>query len=186
MNHYFDSKFREEEICPKEVFEVFTRKARAVLRDKEKSPPHKHDFSYRRVDVEQLTECLEQAKTEVATGQVHSSILETQKLRVFSAVKANFDVEKKTFVDLLLKHIKCILIQEHKDYVDKHVLRSKHLLDQAGENEDIAKHRNELLAREERLEECMRLLCDVPFTAREPFLLPTMVSHDAEDASEAE
>jgi len=136
---------------------LFKQKARALL----------HGSSgYRAVDVDHLEACLKEARTEVSSRQVHTDIMETQKKRVFAAVKANFDVEKKTFVDILLKNLKFILLEGHTDYVEKSVLRSKTILDNAREDESVTKLREDLLAKEKRLKECMSLLHDVPFPLR--------------------
>lgn len=159
-NHYFDSKFREEEICPDELMDL----AEDKFLDLSESVPH-HSSKIR---ADCLRKCLEEAKTEIASKQVHTDIMETQKKRVFAAVKANFDVEKKTFVDLLLKNMKCVLLEGHVNYVEQHVVRSKKILDHAKEDEAVRNFRKELLAKETRLEECMSLLHDVPFPAKKP------------------
>ena len=110
-NHYFDAKFREDEICPEALIENFVTKATALWNDAEKTVRHPEYTEYRSLSMSHLKDCLVNAKKEVAAHEVHADLMESQKKRVFAAIKAHFDVEKKTFVDNLLKKTKDILIQ---------------------------------------------------------------------------
>ncbi|CAB9504208.1 Interferon-induced GTP-binding protein [Seminavis robusta] len=165
-NHYFNAKFRKEEICPKELEDAFVQKATALLNDNVKSP-YNNSTSYRNVNVNYLKECLQEAAEEVAAKHVHSSLKETQKKRLFYAVKANFVVAKKTFVDNILKKTKGILIKGHVKWIDTKLLYSEKIQDAAGEDETVVKLRADLIAKIERLEECMTLLRDVPLPSKE-------------------
>ena len=162
-NHYFDSKFREDEICPDEMIGLFEKKAKDILR--RDIGTLSATLGNKEV-VGSLAQCLKEAGAEVASKQVHSDIMETQKKRVYSAVMAHFDVEKKTFVDVLLKKLKHIVVQGHSEYVETHILRSKEVLDGAREDDAVCKLRQDLLAKEKRLDECMSLLHDVPFPCK--------------------
>lgn len=126
--------------------------------------------SYRLVNVSDLKACLEEAKQEIASKVVHTDLLENQKKRLFAAVKAHFDVEKKTFADNLLKKTKDILIQGHKNWVQRDLLRSSKIMEAAVEDESIQQMRTDLVDRVKRLNECLSLLRDVP--------LPTTTSTD--------
>jgi hypothetical protein len=88
-----------------------------------------------------------------------------QKIHLFAAITAHFDVEKKTFIDNLLKKTKDILIHGHRDWIEHELLRSKKISESATENEHMKKLRGDLLERVERLKECMTLLRDVPLPA---------------------
>jgi hypothetical protein len=162
-NHYFNSKFREEEICPQALIDAFAVYASRVLVDDSKSAPYRSDPSYRRViHVDHLRKCLEEAKAEVAAKDLHATLIETQKKRLFSAVQANFDVEKKTLADNLLKKTKGILLRGHKEWIGTHLIRSEKIHSAAGEDDSIAEYRKTLIAQKGRLEACMLLLREVP------------------------
>ena len=111
------------------------------------------------------------SKKKISEKNVHTDLMETQKKRVFAAVKAHFDVEKKTLVDNLLKKTKEIIIQEHKTWVNLDLLRSDTICNAAKEDEATRQLRENLLARIDRLNECMAYLRDVPFpsSATDPF-----------------
>lgn len=166
-NHYFDAKFREDEICSQELIETFYSR----LKNK--------DFS-RDTTWEIIKDCLLEAKKEVAEREVHTDLLETQKKRVFAAVKAHFDVEKKTFVDNLLKKTKDILIKGHEEWVSQHFLRSATILEAAKEDENTCNLRKELVERIDRLNDCMSLLRDVPLPAKD---LDDIPEEDPKDVS---
>ena len=161
-NQYFTSKFLEDEICPAKLINVFKQKAEDLLADSDESPPHPSNNSYMKVSKDYLVECLEEAKREIGKQLKHSDLVENQKNRIFAAVKAHFDVEKKTFVDNLLKKTKDILIQGHKNFIEREFLRSKEILDAAAEDKYVQELRQGLLERLDRLKECMKLLRDVP------------------------
>lgn len=188
-NHYFDSKFREDEICPKELIDSFMAKTKVLWDDSIKTPQCPNDASHRVLNTTALEQCLLDAKKEVAEEQVHTDLMETQKKRVFAAVKAHFDVEKKTFVDNLLKKTKEILIQGHISWIKFHFLRSKTIEEAAKEDKNTCKLRKDLLARMERLNECMALLRDVPLpdstTSTRNSDEATAVSDSAEEESSA-
>lgn len=105
---------------------------------------------------------------------LHNDLMTTQKERVFAAVKAHFAVEKKTFLDILLKKTKDIVIKGHQDWVHCGFLRSETIISKAKEDEAVAELRKELIGRIQRLSECMGLLHDVP--------LPTAQESDAATA----
>mmetsp|Transcript_7721 Transcript_7721/g.21508 ORF Transcript_7721/g.21508 Transcript_7721/m.21508 type:complete len:179 (-) Transcript_7721:269-805(-) len=157
-NHYFDSKFREDEICPPAFIQKVLSKAQAIE-------------NYNSIPASKLQSNLErwlnEARQEVASSTCHADLLTNQKKRLFAAVRAHFDVEKKTFVDNILKKTKDILIQGRKDWIDRCLLRSDEILQAAGEDEDIKQMREDLLNRVERLEECMSLLRDVPLPSND-------------------
>ena len=157
-NHYFDSKFREDEICPESLEESFMTKFNQLWN--EDSDNYRSGF--KELDPQLVRECLKAAKTEVANNQVHTDLMTTQKGRVFSAVKAHFDVEKKTIVDILLKKTKDIVIQRHQDWIHCRFLRSETIIAKAKEDESVIELRNELLGRVKRLNNCMALMHDVP------------------------
>jgi hypothetical protein len=166
-NHYFDSKFLEDEICPPQLMELFKAKANALLQDDEMSPPCNNHKNYRIVSVDHLDACLREAKQETANQAAHTDLMANQKRRLFAAITAHFDVEKKTFVDNLLKKTKDILIHGHRDWIERELLRSKKISESATEDEHVKKLRRDLLERVERLKECMTLLRDVPLPANE-------------------
>jgi hypothetical protein len=161
-NHYFSSKFREEEICPDEFIEAFIVKASSVLSSNDKSPAHPQNSSYRNVKLDDLRKCLKEAKAEVASKDLHANLIETQKKRLYSAVLANFDVAKKTMVDNLLKKTKGILLRGHEEWIETHLIRSERIHSAAGENDFIVDYRKTLKGQIERLGACMLLLQEVP------------------------
>ena len=117
-NHYFDAKFLEDEICPPKLVDRFYQKAQGLLKDGNKSPACSCHTAFRKVYAQHLKVCLEEAKQEIANETVHTDLLDNQKRRLFAAVKAHFDVEKKTFADNLLKKTKDILIKGHCDWIE--------------------------------------------------------------------
>ena len=157
-NHYFDAKFLEDEICPPKLIDRFAQKARRLLKD--------DNGCYRQVKLDPLKQCLKEAKEEIAHELVHTDLLQNQKRRIFAAIKAHFDVEKKTFVDNLLKKTKDVLIKGHSNWIEREVLRSEAILKSATEDESVKKLRSDLVARLGRLEECMVLLRDVPLPVK--------------------
>lgn len=166
-NHYFDSKFMQDEICPEKLIERFKSKAQQLLDDKIVARTPSSSSSYKNINVDNLAQCLEAAKTEVANESVHADLLENQKNRLFAAVKAHFDVEKKTFVDNLLKKTKDIVVKGHRDWIERDLLRSSTILAAAEENEDVKKLRIDLKGKIERLQECMVLLHNVPLPEKQ-------------------
>ena len=166
-NHYFDAKFREDEICPEALIETFAIKAQELWGDATKTVRQSNNGGYRILSMSHLKDCLVNAKKEVAAQEVHADLMESQKKRVFAAVKAHFDVEKKTFVDNLLKKTKQILVQGHTTWILRYLLRSTPIFESAKEDETTCKLRNDLAGRIERLNECMSLLRDVPLPVNE-------------------
>jgi hypothetical protein len=164
-NHYFDAKYCEEEICPEAFMSRGKQKLQEVLH---KSPIwSKHDFyGYRLVNVDNLMEALEHAKSETVAELNHATLMENQKRRVFSAVKAHFDVEKKTFVDIVLKKTKDVLFNGHKEWIERDLLRNQDILAAAKEDGSVVKLREDLREKVKRLENCMLLLRDVPLPVK--------------------
>lgn len=117
--------------------------------------------------MEDLTECLELAKREIASEAAHTDLVSNQKNRLFAAVKAHFDVEKKTFVDNLLKKTKDIVIKGHCDWIERDLLRSEKILGAAKEDENVKMLREDLIGRIDRLQECMLLLRDIPLPEKQ-------------------
>lgn len=161
-NHYFDAKFLEDELCPPKLIRRFKEKAEQVVGDRSKTTRHSSGSNYYVVNVDCLVDCLEEAKAEVAREAVHTDLLENQKKRLYSAVKAHYELEKKTFVDNLLKKTKDILIKGHREWIERDLIRSEKILENAKEDENVTKLREELKGKVERLQECMLLLRDVP------------------------
>lgn len=140
-NHYFDAKFREDEICPDALVQSFVQKAQNTWDNTTKTRRSAADPKYRMLNMPELEKCLLEAKKEIAEKEVHTDLTETQKKRVFAATKAHFDVEKKTLVDILLKKTKDILIRGHTDWINLHFLRSGAISTAAKEDENICKLR---------------------------------------------
>jgi hypothetical protein len=69
--------------------------------------------------------CLREAKQETANQAAHTDLMANQKICLFAAITAHFDVDKKTFVDNLLKKTKDILIHGHRDWIERELLCSK-------------------------------------------------------------
>jgi hypothetical protein len=164
-NHYFDAKYIEEEMCPPAFEKRCQQKMQEVLQDNTKSP-YSNSTSYRNVQVYYLMEAIKEAKRESTAEIDHATLMENQKRRVFAAVKAHFDVEKKTFVDILLKKTKDILIKGHKEWIERDLLRSQDIIAAAKEDESVVKLREDLRDKVKRLENCMLLLRDVPFPVK--------------------
>jgi Holliday junction resolvase RusA-like endonuclease len=161
-NHYFDSKYLEEEICPPAFQQRCVQKIEAVVRDNDKSPPHPSSSSYRRApSTAHFEQAIEEAKRESVAELNHATLMENQKRRVFAAVTAHFDVEKKTLVDNLLKKIKDILIKGHREWIERDLLRFQDILAAAKEDDSVVKLREDLRDKVKRLESCMLLLRDV-------------------------
>jgi hypothetical protein len=129
-NHYFDAKYLEEEICPPAFLSRCREKLQEVLIDNTKSPfcASIGGSSYRCVQISHLVQAIEEAKHESVAEFNHATLMENQKRRVFAAVKAHFDVEKKTIVDNLLKKTKDILIKGHKEWIERDLLRSQDII----------------------------------------------------------
>ena len=126
------------------------------------------------MDTAHLKLCLEEARSEFATEIAHKDLLETQKKRLFGAAKAHFDVEKKTFADVLLKKTQGILLKGHKDWIKRNMLSCDKIRDSAGEDKRVTAYRNELKAQLHRLKECESLLHDVqPPTKKARIVAPT-------------
>lgn len=166
-NHYFDSKFREDELCPKELIERFEQKARGLINDATKTPRCPQNGSYFILKVSQLKDCLEMAKEEIASEVKHSDLVNTQKNRLFAAAKAHYDVEKKTFCDILLKKTKEIVIEGERNWIQRELLRSSKIFAAANEDDRVKKLRQDLIEKKDRLEECMELLRDVALPVEE-------------------
>ena len=167
-NHYFDSKLLENELCPISLMSAFRTKAQKLWDNEKCTRRYPQNGSYRLLIMDDLMQCLEEAKEEVTNSCAQATLMETQKNRVFSAVKAHFGVEKKTLTDNLLKESKAILLDRYKEWIQHRILPSESILEKAQEDEATQELREELTARVGRLNECIALLHDVPLPVPVP------------------
>lgn len=164
-NHYFYSNFRLDEMCPTSLEDKIIASILALWNDPTKTSRHSSNSSYRILNMDEVRACLTQAKLEISKTQSHVDLLESQKKRVFSAVKAHFEVEKKTFTDIVLKKTKAFLIEKHKNWVQQHIFQIPNIAEFAKENEGTVQLRKDLLSKMERLDKCMSFLRDIPLPA---------------------
>ena len=149
QNHYVYDKYIEEEVVPDEVFEDIkeqldiweetgTSRHLFVPEGQDKGEHHKD------IAADEIVRAIKKARVTYCSESGRASVAEHCAARVFRAVKAHCEVEKKSLVDNVLKAVRDVVVEQHALFVHTTLLTSADVLANAVEDSDVEQRRRAL------------------------------------------
>lgn len=148
VNHYLDAKYKSLQVLPQRLREAIAEEIASMgdeLSDE-------YDTNYSRI-----MSCLEQQADAWTASYEKQDLLEHQRLRIFDTVKALWAVEKKSFVDNIMKATRDHVVQRRETWLSL-VVSNAEVLKSAKEDEGRAKERKRLRQTIESMRKCQREL----------------------------
>lgn len=146
VNHYLTCKFKGEEALPQELIDDVISLVKPQIGSL---------YSNSTTFEQTMRSLLGQAKERWSTQFQQKSLHEQQQQRLFHAVEAVFDVEKKTFTDYILKETTEHLVDPRNHWVATALFSNTSIKDAAVEDSATERQRQELKDKLQRMEECM-------------------------------
>jgi len=173
-NHYLESKYCADMLVPEEIIKEFCDKLchedlfNKVLVISKTGNAQELCYFEKSKDVKPIEFVRETMKKKLLTVRAEwakefgaKSLAEQQKRRLFAAVKAAWAVEKKTFVDIVLKETRDEILEKRKEWIERDLLLAPEIQLHAREDDAIIAERERLRGEIDRMQRCILELREI-------------------------